>query len=139
MTANDWLPERVANSTKPRINAAAPNCVITAYHCPAACTSLRRAWSVRTSRSEVIAISSQRNKNVVTFEAAGTSSKLVTNSGRMHDAVRLARPRPSYPKRKTMAQMPTMAVITTKRAPKRSRASERPESGIRAVVCTTAG
>ena len=92
MTAKDWLPERVASSTKPRINAAAPNCVITAYHCPAPCTSLRCAWSARTRKSDVTAISSQRNKKVVTLDAAGTSSRVVTKSGRMHEAVRLESP-----------------------------------------------
>ena len=53
------------------------------------------------------AISSQRNKNVVTLDAAGTSSRVVTNSGRMHEAVRLESPWPVYPIRKTMAQIPT--------------------------------
>ena len=79
------------------------------------------------------AMSSQRNKNVVTLDAAGTSSSVVTNSGRTHEAVRLERPWPSYPSRKTMAQMPTTAVMATKRAPKRSRDREKPESGISAV------
>src|SRR5271166_2452411 len=119
MTAKDWLPERVASKTNPRINAAAPNCVITAYHWAATCTSLRRAWSVRTRKSDVTAMSSQRNKNVVTLDAAGTRSSVVTNNGRMHEAVRLERPWPVYPTRKTMAQIPTTAVMTTKRAPKR--------------------
>ena len=32
MTAKDWLPQRVASKTNPRIKAAAPSCVITAYH-----------------------------------------------------------------------------------------------------------
>ena len=46
-----------------------------------AATSDRRRWSTRTSRSEVTAISSHRNKNVVTLDAAGTSSRVVTNKG----------------------------------------------------------
>src|SRR5271166_4509782 len=97
MTAKDWLPERVDSNTSPRINAAAPNCVIAAYHCPATCTSLWCAWSVRTRRSDVTAMSSQRNKNVVTLDAAGTSSRVITNNGRMHEAVRLESPWPAYP------------------------------------------
>ena len=74
-------PGRVASSTRPTSNAAAPNWVITAYHWPAGCTSDAARWSTRTSRSDVTAISSHRNKNVVTLDAAGTSSRVVTKSG----------------------------------------------------------
>ena len=92
MAANDWLPVWVARSTRPTRRAAAPNWVITAYHWAAEATSERRRWSTRTSRSEVTAISSHRNRNVVTLDAAGTRKSVVTNSGRTHDAVRLDRP-----------------------------------------------
>src|SRR5450631_1230026 len=94
MAANDWLPAWVARRTSPTTSAAAPNWVITAYHWPADATSGRRRWSTRTRSREVIAISSHRNRNVVTFDAAGTRSRVVTNMGRTHDAVRLERPWP---------------------------------------------
>ena len=80
IAANDWPPACAPSRTSASRIAAAPACVITAYHWAASLASGRRC-PVSSSSREDSAISSQAAMNVAMLPAAGTSSRLVMNSG----------------------------------------------------------
>ena len=80
IAAKDWPPACAPIRTNASRIAAAPAWVITAYHWAASRASRRRC-PVSSSSSDDSAISSQAAMNVAMLAAAGTSSRLVMNSG----------------------------------------------------------
>ncbi len=92
IAANDWPPACAPITTSASRIAAAPACVITAYHWAASRASARRCPVSSSSRDDS-AISSQAAMNVAMLAAAGTASRLVMNSGSSAVAVRLPPPR----------------------------------------------
>ena len=87
IAANDSPPACAPIRTSASRIAAAPACVITAYHWAASRASARRC-PVSSSSSDDSAISSQAAMNVAMLAAAGTASRLVMNSGSSAAAVR---------------------------------------------------
>ena len=76
---------------------AAPTWVITPYQAPALRAASRRLWSTRTRASDERAMISQRNMNVATLPAAGTSIRTVMKTAKPLAAFRPFIPWDAYP------------------------------------------
>jgi hypothetical protein len=132
-------PAWAASRSRENRIAAAPTWVITAYHSAALRVAWLRRWSTSTSSSEVRAMSSHSTRKVATLPAAGTSSMVVTNSGRTTETVRVESPWLAYPIQYSVAAAATTAVTMTKTAPSGSRTMSTPVIGRIWVECSTMG